>query len=254
MNILIPMSGRGSRFSLNGYETPKPFINFFGKPMIEHVLDNMGIDNTFTLCVLREHYEQYTELFAMLGKKVFQLNLVLIDKVTRGAADTCLLASMFIKPKELLLIANSDQLMKWDQYNFLNKMSKDKLDGCMFVFNKNDPAYSYVEVDDNGIAIRTAEKQVISEYATTGIYVWARGEDFIWAAQKMIKHEITHAGEYYVCPVFNENIKEGQKIGIYRPIEHWNIGTPDDLKYFVKMHPDNVDDFISGSKEYYENI
>ena len=34
MQILIPMSGAGSRFSAAGFIDPKPFIKFFGKTMI----------------------------------------------------------------------------------------------------------------------------------------------------------------------------------------------------------------------------
>lgn len=38
INVVIPMAGAGSRFAVAGYEVPKPFIEFNGKMMIEHVL------------------------------------------------------------------------------------------------------------------------------------------------------------------------------------------------------------------------
>lgn len=236
MQILIPMSGAGRRFAEVGYAKPKPLIEFFGKPMIEHVLNNLGVDNTFTLCVLREHFDADPDLFRRLGKQVSRLNVVFVDKVTQGAAETCLLAKRYIDPESPLMIANCDQMMVWDQKGFENWLAESDLDGAMFTFFKDSSAYSYVEVDDRGIAIRTAEKQVISPHATTGIYVWTKGGDFIWAAESTIRKDLRHAGEYYVCPVYNENIIRGDLIGIWEPKEHWPIGTPEDLETYIEKH------------------
>jgi NDP-sugar pyrophosphorylase family protein len=236
MHILIPMSGAGKRFADMGYEKPKPLIEFFGKHMVEHVLENLGFHNTFTLCVLRAHYDADTTLFDRLSQKVAALNIVFVDTITQGAAETCLLAKQYINPDEPLFIANCDQMMTWDQDHFEEWFAAERLDGAMFVFDSDSTKNSYVEVDTDGIAIRTAEKQVISKYATNGIYVWARGGDFIWAAEKMIADDIRVNNEFYVCPVYNENISRGDRIGIYAPQEHWPIGTPEDLEIYIKAH------------------
>lgn len=236
MQILIPMSGMGRRFAELGYDKPKPLIEFFGKPMIEHVLTNLGVENRFTLCVLRSHYDADPELFRRLGKMVDRLNVVFVDQVTQGAAETCLLAKRYIDPESPLMIANCDQMMVWDQKAFENWLAESDLDGAMFVFFKDSPAYSYVEVDERGIAIRTAEKQVISPHATTGIYVWTKGRNFIWAAESMIRKNIRVNNEFYVCPCYNENIARGDRIGIWRPKEHWPIGTPEDLTDYIEKH------------------
>lgn len=237
MHILIPMSGRGSRFTAQGYPKPKPLIEFHGRPMIENVLLNLGKHNRFTLCVLREHYNSSPEVFNRLHGLVSELNIIFVDAVTRGAAETCLLAKGFIHPDEPLMIANCDQMMVWDQADFEGWLAAGKWDGCMFTFFKDDPAYSYVEVDEAGVAVRTAEKQVISPHATTGIYVWTRGNDFVRAAEDMIAKDIRVNNEFYVCPVYNQNIEEGARIGIYQPKEHWPIGTPEDLTTYLEQHP-----------------
>ena len=52
MNIIIPLGGKGIRFSKNGYKEPKPLIKIFDKYMIEYVLDNINIskeDNVFII-------------------------------------------------------------------------------------------------------------------------------------------------------------------------------------------------------------
>jgi dTDP-glucose pyrophosphorylase len=236
MHILIPMSGRGSRFAQQGYSKPKPLIEFFGKPMVQHVVENLGLHNTFTLCVLREHYEADPALFNKLRDMAADLNIVFVDQVTQGAAETCLLAKQHIKPKETLFIANCDQMMVWDQDHFEEWSAAERLDGAMLTFFKDTTAYSYVEVDASGLAIRTAEKQVISPHATTGIYVWTRGEDFVWAAEQMIADNVRVNNEFYVCPVYNWNIARGDRIGIYAPQEHWPIGMPEDLDIYIEAH------------------
>jgi len=204
--------------------------------MVQHVLENLGLHNTFTLCVLREHYDADPALFAKLRLMAADLNLVFVDQVTQGAAETCLLARQYIKPKETLFIANCDQMMVWDQDHFEEWLVAERLDGAMLTFFKDTTAYSYVEVDDRGLAMRTAEKQVISPHATTGIYVWTRGEDFVWAAEQMIADDVRVNGEFYVCPVYNWNIARGDRIGIYPPQEHWPIGMPEDLDIYIEAH------------------
>jgi len=164
------------------------------------------------------------------------LNLVFVDQVTQGAAETCLLAKPYIKPKETLFIANCDQIMVWDQEHFEEWLAAERLDGAMLTFFKDTTAYSYVEVNSDGLAVRTAEKQVISPHATTGIYVWTRGEDFVWAAEQMIADDVRVNNEFYVCPVYNWNIARGDRIGIYPPQEHWPIGTPEDLDIYIEAH------------------
>lgn len=230
------MSGRGSRFAQQGYAKPKPLIEFFGKPMVQHVLENLGLHNSYTLCVLREHYDADPALFAKLRDMVSDLNIVFVDQVTQGAAETCLLARQYIKPRDTLFIANCDQIMHWDQDHFEEWLAAERLDGAMLTFFKDTTAYSYVEVDDHRLAMRTAEKQVISPHATTGIYVWTRGEDFVWAAEQMIADNVRVNNEFYVCPVYNWNIARGDRIGIYDTLEHWPIGTPEDLDIYIKAH------------------
>jgi NDP-sugar pyrophosphorylase family protein len=230
------MSGRGSRFATQGYAKPKPLIEFHGKPMIEHVLSNLGLDNTFILCVLRAHYDADPVRFCRLAEQSAGMDIVLVDQLTQGAAETCLLAKQHIKLDQPLMIANCDQMMIWDQAEFERWLTTSKLDGAMFVFDSDSTKNSYVEVDADGIAMRTAEKQVISPHATTGIYVWARGGDFIRAAESMIEKDLRVNSEFYVCPVYNENIANGARIGIYSPTEHWPIGTPEDLEYYLEQH------------------
>ena len=52
MNIIIPMTGYGSRFVAAGYKELKPFIPVMGKPIIEWIVKGMyPEEEQFILCV-----------------------------------------------------------------------------------------------------------------------------------------------------------------------------------------------------------
>lgn len=56
INIVIPMAGAGSRFSIAGYNVPKPFIEFDNKMMIEHVLNSFKKINANFILILQEKF------------------------------------------------------------------------------------------------------------------------------------------------------------------------------------------------------
>ena len=49
----------------------------------------------------------------------------------------------------------------------------------------------------------------------------------------MIKKNIRVNNEFYVCPVFNEAIKDKKNIILKEVKSMWGLGTPEDLKFFI---------------------
>src|SRR4030067_1716066 len=97
LNIVIPMAGRGSRFEKAGFTFPKPLIEVHNKPMIEVVVDNINISGRYIFIVLKEQYEKYALKYLLpLITKPNPCDIVVIDKVTEGAACTILLAKELI--------------------------------------------------------------------------------------------------------------------------------------------------------------
>ena len=46
------------------------------------------------------------------------------------------------------------------------------------------------------------------------MYYWKHGEDFVKYAEQMIKKNVRVNNEFYVCPVYNEAIKDKKIIKI----------------------------------------
>ena len=233
LNVLIPMAGAGSRFEKAGYTFPKPLVEADNKPMIQWVIESLNLDSNYIFLVQREHQQKYNISSTL---KILKPNckIVYLDGVTEGAACTTLLAKKFINNDNPLIIANSDQFIEWDtsktMYNFYSK----KIDGGILCFNSSHPKWSYAKVDKNNYVKKVAEKKVISNNATVGLYFWKKGKDYVNYAEKMIKKNIRVNNEFYVCPVYNEAIKDNKKIIIDRADKMWGLGTPEDLDFFIK--------------------
>jgi dTDP-glucose pyrophosphorylase len=160
--------------------------------------------------------------------------VIQVEGVTEGAACTTLLSKEIINTDQPLLIANSDQYVEWDTSEFLYKMQEQNADAGILTFKSTHPKWSFAKVDENGSVIEVAEKNPISDIATVGIYYWKRGSDYVKYAEKMIENNIRHNGEFYVCPVFNEAIKDGKIVKTFDIQNMWGLGTPEDLQIFLQ--------------------
>ena len=237
-NVVIPMAGEGSRFANAGYSFPKPLIDVHGKPMIQVVVDNLGLDpdkTRFIFIVRKSHMEKYNISHLL---KLIAPNCVIVetDGLTEGAACSILLAREYIDNDEHLLMANSDQFIEWDPNVFMYSMIADDIDGGIATFDNSHPKWSYAKLGDDGFVCEVAEKKPISMHATVGVYYWKHGSDFVRAADEMIANDIRVNGEFYTCPVFNEAIAAGKKIKIYDVERMWGIGVPEDLQYFLQNY------------------
>lgn len=230
--IVVPMAGMGSRFSSVGYKEIKPMIPIFGKPMVEHVVDSVGIEGNWIFIVQKVHRIQYN-LDALLEK--IRPGCIVIDTgagPTDGAACSVLLAKNYIDNDSPLIIINSDNIIKWNILDFKKFITNGEADGLILTFEDSDPKWSFAKINDLGFVIEVAEKNPISTHATAGMYIWKKGKDFVRAAEQMIYKNIRVNNEFYVAPIYNENIAMGQKISITPVIEMHGVGTPEDLERF----------------------
>ena len=233
LNVVIPMAGRGSRFSKVGYTVPKPLIEVDGKPLIQIVIDNLKLEAKYIFLVLKEHNEKYklNELLPSLTAPN-PCEIVEVDQVTEGAACTVLLAKNLINTDDELLIANSDQWVWWSAQDFIDYMRASEADGGIVTFIAYENKWSYAKIVNYKIT-HVAEKNPISEHATVGIYYFARGKEFVEAAEQMIDKNIRVNNEFYVCPVYNEIINSGKIIKPYPIPMMCGLGTPEDLNEFL---------------------
>ena len=233
MNVLIPMAGLGTRFKEAGYIFPKPIIEIKDKPMIQWVLESLNIDANYIFIIQKKHQDKYN-LKSVLRVLKPNCQIIELDAVTEGAASTTLLAEKFINNLDSLIIANSDQFIEWNSSKSLYKFISKRHDGAILTFENTHPKWSYAKCDKDGMVTEVAEKNVISKNATVGVYYWKKGSDYVKYAKQMIKKNIRVNNEFYVCPVYNEAIKDKKKITIEMVKKMYGLGTPEDLKSFLR--------------------
>lgn len=232
--IIVPMAGMGSRFTEAGYKDIKPLIPIFGKPMIEHVVDSIDLHADWIFVVQRGHREKY-DLDAKL--QALRPGCTIIDTgygPTEGAACSILLAKEYINNDRVLIVINSDNIIEWNSLSAMSRLMLSDADGLILTFKDSDPKWSFAKLDkDEKYITEVAEKKPISDNATAGMYIWKHGKDFVSAAEQMISKNIRTNNEFYLCPVYNENIAMRQKIIIHPVIAMHGVGTPQDLEKYI---------------------
>lgn len=232
VNIVIPAAGLGSRFS-NITNIPKPFIKIKNKAMIEMAIDSIIGDNNieakFYICFQKSHENYVNDIFC--NRK--NVEILYIDYITSGQAETVSLIVDKIKNDCPIIVANCDQIISWDLSLFLHHCKSNNLDGCIPVFESDNPKWSYAVTDNSEFVIKTAEKKVISKHATVGIYYWKNKEAISNAISEMVFNKDTTNNEVYICPAYNYLIKNGGRVMVWRNIIMNGVGTPEDLDIFL---------------------
>ena len=238
MTFVIPMAGRGERFTKAGFVKPKMLIEVHGKTLLEWSIDSLPLSlctNLVFIC-LKEH-EQNFQISKFISDKYGQyeniIKFVYLDEVTRGQAETVLKGREYFFIDDDLLIFNIDTYFY--SPTLKQDLLRDDVDGILGAFHSSEDRFSFARVDKDGIVVETAEKKVISNNALTGLYHFKKASDFIKIAEKHIDSDIRTKGEFYIAPMYNELIQEGKKYIINMVEDHWILGTPDELNLFKKQ-------------------
>lgn len=239
MNIVMPMAGRGSRFAQIGIATPKPLIPVRGKPMYAWATDGLPLGRARRLIFicLAEHLTDLA-LAEDIKARYAQYDpaIIALDEVTEGQACTVLTARRLIDNDDPLLIFNADTYCPTTLDQSLRDFGAP-VDGVLDVFRAEGDKWSFARADEQGRVVETAEKRRISPWATTGLYYFRRGSDFVQHATAMIAANERSNNEFYVAPVYNRLIAAGGDVRI-NPVEQvWVLGTPEDLAHFEREYP-----------------
>lgn len=235
------MAGRGSRLADWQENVPKPLILIAGKPMIEWALESLkGIPATEVVFVLLAEHEKLFGIKQKI-KRIIDLPIKfnIINEVTEGQLCTVLTARHFIIPEEDILIASIDTLVISDLANHLRTLS-DESHGLISVANMPGDKWSFARTNADGNVIEVAEKKRISDNASTGIYYFRSGREFLEMADKIIAKREKTRGEYYVIPVYQKYIERGWKVGVSKASEVWDMGNPDAIIEFEKHFKGNL--------------
>jgi len=238
--IVIPMAGHGKRFKDAGISKPKFMIEVENKTLFEWALDSLPVEisRKIIFVCLEEHEKEFrvSKFIKNIMKERFpkiNYELVYLEKTTKGQVETVLHAKQLMNSESPLIIYNIDT-------HFISTRLKSKIltlknkniDGMLGCFTSDDENLSFVELNDKGLVKRVREKEKISSLASTGLYVFSNGRQFIEAAETMIKNDIKVKDEFFVSEIYNILLKSGKRFDIDIAEEFVPFGTPEDIKKF----------------------
>ena len=238
IQLVIPMAGLGTRFSESGYTVAKPLLPIHGQPMFLIVLANLLTDDIGIINIIAQKAFRLNEMSEFLRKQTDrEVNLIEIDYVTEGPADTVDLARPFLKPNLPVVTANSDQYVDSSLDHIYKNVSDDRFGGCILTMEDSDPKWSYVLKNNSGFVCEVKEKEVISNLATVGIYGFSSADLMLQGFDSMRANNDKVNGEYYVAPSYNYLVKAGHRIvtqdlGPIATVMH-GLGIPEDYEAFL---------------------
>ena len=223
MIVLVPMGGRGTRFSQAGYTINKACIplkdRHTGKelPMVVCAMKDIpyiGDLATKIVCVNRDFHE--TNGTETIIHDHFPNTVFIHDHVLLDQAFACYLARDFLDKDEPLFIGSCDNGIDLDIKAF-----EERTKGADVVMishsgdeniAQNPNAHSWAELNEDGETIkRISLKQTVSDnfmndHATTGMFWFKSARVFLSYLEKMLwdgdnphtKHLIDRILQYYV--------------------------------------------------------
>ena len=258
------MAGRGSRFldvaDLNPeYKRPKPLISILGKPMVLWAVESLPFvhllhrpskhkikvfPSQLIFICRADHHKDFKiadSLRKLFGKDI---KIILIDKITRGAAETVLKAKGLINTDEDMIVSDSDHFFD-GRFLYKKIIQKDKKTAGIipvWVPPDKEPKWSYalVKGKHNIIAVGEKDKTLaeMGAYANIGGYYFSSGKMFVKEVEEAItENDLTGdegKKEFYVAPMYQRLIKKGKKIVAALTPKVWGLGTPKDVEYFEK--------------------
>lgn len=243
MKIIIPMAGMGKRMRPHTLVTPKPLIELAGKPMVQHIVEELAR-------TAKEKIDEIGFVIGRFGEKTEKMLLEIAERVGAkgsihyqdeplGTAHAVLCASKLLSEK--VIVAFADTIFKAD--------FKIDLDGdsTIFVQEVEDPRpFGVVKLDENQNITDFVEKpqHYVSNLAIIGIYYFKDGANLKNELQYLIDNDVKEKGEYQLTNAL-ENMKS--KGLVFKPgkVDEWlDCGNKDATVYthsrVLGLYPENA--------------
>jgi NDP-sugar pyrophosphorylase family protein len=240
--LILPMAGYGSRFSTEGYSTPKPLLDVNGKAMIIRAVDCLPkCDRNIFIC-LEDHFNDY-DLASILEKEFENVEVKTIKGVTDGQAITCQIGMKELNTDKPIFISACDNGVIYNEQKYLELINNEDIDVIVWSFRNNPTSkinpnmYSWLSVDKNDNIKSVSCKKFVGDnplknHAIIGTMFFRRGSYFLEGLDINIKNNIRTNNEFYVDDVINRCIERGLNVKVFEVDNYICWGTPNDYRTY----------------------
>jgi len=164
---------------------------------------------------------------------------------TKGALASAAMgvANIPLEDDGPLLICPSDSIVQKEELEiFVNKMHKNRVAAGVLIFKSIDSRYSYVRIGQSGEVLEIAEKKLISNLATAGVFYFRAKSDFLTASNWSFVNNISRNGIFYIAPCLNYFITINDKVGYHEinPLNYFRFTTLDEANSSRSILENNV--------------
>lgn len=212
MYIVIPMAGESSRFFNAGYTVPKYMLPLGDETVFDKSVRSFQdyFDNAFFIFVVRndkyDTFEFVDDHAKLLGIKYYDIQI--LKEPTKGQAETVyksIINHHLEYSADELVIFNIDTI----RHNL--SIPIGNFSSYFDAFYDKDPdekKWSFCKpLESSPMCIAaTAEKQKISNWCSTGLYIFGSVQTYSYAYTKACKSDDYN---YYIAPLYNILIPKG---------------------------------------------
>ena len=239
--LILPLAGKGSRFSLLGYNTPKPLLDINGKPMIIRAVESIPECSKKVFICLNEHLEEY-DLKNTINNEFINASVIGIQDVTQGQACTCEIGinQANLDDNEPIMISACDNGVDYNIEEYLKLENDLENDVIVWSFDNNPTStqnpnmYAWLDVDSNNVITNVSVKKYFegARHCIIGTMFFRSVKLFKKGLKQIYENNIRTNGEFYVDDILNPLIKMGYKVKLFNIDRYICWGTPNDYKTY----------------------
>ena len=248
MQIVIPMTGYGSRFVAAGYKDLKPLIEVQGRRMVDWIVKGMySSQDKFLFICREEHLKTISYLKNFLYSLAPSVSIFAIKNWKKqGPVADVLRAESMISDNEPVVINYCDFYMEWDSESFFSEANNRKCEGAVPCYSGFHPnlipqknLYASCKVDEEDNLLEIKEKFSFTKDKTLsrhspGVYYFRTGIICKHYLKILVNSKQAINGEYYASLMYNFLVKDGLDVWCPVCVKHFcQWGTPEDLKEYL---------------------
>ena len=238
--LVLPMAGKGSRFSIVGYTDPKPLLPVRKKPMIVRAVECLPECKNKRFISLNEHLEKYP-LESTLKQHFNNTTISGIPETTEGQACTSYIGLESLPDSEPILISACDNGVDYDADAYMALENDLSIDVIVWSFHNNPTSklyphmYAWLDVDSGGSIKKVSVKKYFegAEHAIIGTMFFRSAKLFKEGYAEIVSKNIRTNGEFYVDDLLNPLIQAGYKVKHFPVDAYICWGTPNDYKTYL---------------------
>ncbi|BBU60333.1 hypothetical protein MSC49_02680 [Methylosinus sp. C49] len=217
MQVIVPLAGPD--FEQSDGRVKSEF-EVHGTPLLRLAIESRAwwrsgqVTDSDLIFVLRDSFVSRRFASDKLAQWYPNARQVFLSDYTRGAALTVLAGVALVGHAEEILCFDLADILFEERTSALSPFTDMSVGAVGLTFPSNHPAYSYLRRDAAGNVVEAAEKRVISEEASAGVYLFRSPVIYLRALAYVLDHraEHVHRDLFFVCPVLNGVLAQGLKV------------------------------------------